>query len=79
MPDKKIQVFAYSGYRADEIPRSFVINNQKIDITDILNMWIEEQKENKSTKRFFRVRDKNGLVYTLYYNEKETAWFLRSR
>jgi hypothetical protein len=79
MPDKKIHVFSYSGYRAHEIPRAFMINNQKIEITDILDMWIEEKKKTFSRKRVYKVKGDDGFVYTLYFDEKETEWFLQSR
>ena len=79
MPDQKIQVFAYSGYRADEIPRSFILNTQKIDIIDILDMWIEERNQTMLRKRFYRVSDKDGFMYTLYHDEKKSDWFLQSK
>jgi hypothetical protein len=76
MTDKKIQVTAYAGYRGEESPRSFILNDKKIDVIKILNMWIEEDIRSKSRKRFFKVKGSDGYAYRIYYDEKKNEWFL---
>jgi hypothetical protein len=76
MTDKKIKVTAYSGYREEESPRSFILNDKKINVIKILNMWIEEDIRNKSRKRFFKVKGSDGYTYRIYYDEKKNEWFL---
>lgn len=76
MSDKKIEVITYSGYRSEERPRSFVIDGEKIEVIGILRMWIEEGRENRERKRFFKVKGSDGYIYTLFYDEKSSDWFL---
>lgn len=77
MPDKKIEVIAYSGYREEESPRYFVIDEEKIEVIKILRMWVEEGYESRNRKRFFTVRGSNGYIYTLFFDEKLSDWFLK--
>jgi hypothetical protein len=37
-----IKVTAYSGYRDNESPRTFVINDEALTVVEILDKWIEE-------------------------------------
>lgn len=55
MPDQKIKVIAYAGYRTEETPGAFILQNEKIVVIEILDMWIEEveRKEIKVQKGLF--------------------------
>ncbi len=75
MSDKKIEVIAYSGYKEEEIPRAFFIDGEKIEVIEVLKMWIEEELEDKERKRFFKVKGSDGYTYTLFYDEKSSNWF----
>ena len=37
-----IKVTAYSGYRDNESPRAFLMNDETMTVVEILDMWIEE-------------------------------------
>jgi hypothetical protein len=37
MPDERIQVIAYSGYRGEETPRAIIHHDEKIEVIDILS------------------------------------------
>jgi len=76
MSSERVVVRAYSGYRAEEIPRSFVLCNETIEAGEILYGWIEEDPETRKRKRFFRIRGSDGYLHKLYYDEAEEAWFL---
>jgi len=75
MGDRKIEVAAYSGHKAEECPRSFLIGGEQIDIASVRKTWIEEQ-EDRQRKRFFKVEDCDGFQYVLYYDEQLLEWFL---
>jgi hypothetical protein len=47
MSYENIKVIAYSGYRGDESPRAFFINDEKITVVEIVDMWIEESLSNQ--------------------------------
>lgn len=78
MIDKKIDVHAYAGYRGEEEPRSFLLDKERIEVKEILSLWIEEDEEG-SRKRFFKVKGSDGFQYMLSYNEDTHEWFLRQR
>jgi hypothetical protein len=75
MSDQRIEVIAYSGYRGEEIPRVMILHNEKIEVAEILNMWIEEGLKDKARKRFFKVKGSDGKTHKIYYQEKEREWF----
>jgi len=76
MSDKKIEVVAYSGYRGEECPRSFILHNEKIEVIEILRMWIEERLKNGVRRRYFEVKGNDGYKYEIYYDEKGKEWFI---
>ena len=76
MSVETIEVIAYSGYRGEEYPRSFIIRGEKIEVSEILSMWIEEQIENKRRKRVLHVKGIDGYEYRVYYDEEIKQWFL---
>jgi hypothetical protein len=76
MTSGKIEVITYSGYKGEERPKSFVLDDNKIEVIEILKMWIEEDA-GRVRKRFFRLKGSDGYIHTLYYDEKLMNWFLR--
>lgn len=76
MPAEIIEVVAYSGYRGEECPRLFVVRGERVEVTAILSMWVEEQVENKKRKRIFQVRGSDGYEHKIYYDEKTQQWYL---
>ena len=76
MLDEKITVKSYSGCRAEEAPRSFILRGEEIEIAKILDLWIEEGARDRTRKRFFRVMDRDGVAHKIYRNESTEEWFL---
>jgi hypothetical protein len=76
MANEKIEVRSYAGYRAEEMPRSLLVHGEDIRITEIFDLWVEEGVEDRTRKRFFRVKGSNGLIYRIYLDEKNHEWFL---
>ena len=71
----QISVAAYSGYRGEEKPRSFVMEGQRIDISGIEREWTEEDAETGDRSRRFRVRGSDGLIHLLSHDEKTGSWY----
>jgi len=66
----KIEVLAYAGYRGEERPINFRMNNRQFDVSEIYLAWIEPGG------RYFRVRvGQTGAVMTIYYDEVAKEWF----
>ena len=74
MLEEKIEVIAYSGYRGEETPRIISLRGERIEVTEILKRWIEERSEDRSRKRFFRIRGSDGKIHKIYYDEKGMEW-----
>ena len=77
MSDQRIKVFAYSGYRGEEIPRAMILRDVRIDVVKILNMWIEEGVEDRGRKRFFEIKGNDRKSYRIYYLEEAGEWYYK--
>ena len=77
MPGERIEVISYSGYRGEETPRAFTAGVKKVEIIEILDRWIEEGLNDKTRKRFFKVKGSNGLIYRIYLDEGVDTWFMQ--
>lgn len=74
--EKKIEVIAYSGYKAEESPRFFFLDRERLEVLRVMKMWIEEGIDDRRRKRFFRIKASDGYIHTLYYDESMRSWFL---
>lgn len=79
MSDERVEVVAYSGFRGEESPRSFILHNENIEVIQILRMWIEERLEDGARRRFFEVKGSDGYRHKIYYDETEKEWFIAKR
>jgi len=70
-----VKVNAYSGYRGEEMPRSFIHEEKHHEVEEILSMTTETNKE-RNIYRKFLVRTGEGEKYTLFYDEGTGEWFL---
>ena len=78
MPEEKISVIAYSGYRGEETPKKIILHGNQIEVIEILDRWVEEGSVNRATKRFFRVKGSDGTIHKIYYDEGIFEWFLKT-
>lgn len=76
MPVERIEVDAYSGYKVEELPRTLIIKNKKVVVSQILKMWIEERQNDKNRRRYFDVEGSNRYIYRIYFDEMIKGWFL---
>lgn len=67
-----IHVDAYSGYKANERPSQFVLDEEIYEITTVLDQWYEP------TAMYFKVAAINGKTYLLRYDEQADEWTLQS-
>jgi len=77
MLEEKIEVIAYSGYRCEETPRIIFLRGERIEVIEILEQWIEEGPDDRTTKRFYQIKGNDGVVRRIYYNEKIMEWFCK--
>jgi hypothetical protein len=67
-----IYVDAYSGYKANERPRQFTLDEQIYEIVAVLDQWYEP------AATYFKVKSTQGKTYLLRYDEDNAKWTLQS-
>jgi len=67
-----IHVTAYSGYKANERPRDFTVDEDLYEITEVEDCWYEPEAI------YFRVRTTEGKRFILRYTESNDEWTLQS-
>jgi hypothetical protein len=66
----RVRVECYAGYRADEAPRAFWIEERRVGVTDVLDRWLAPDH------RYFKVRGDDGDVYILRQDGAADQWYL---
>lgn len=61
-------VDAYSGYKGEETPRSFILDGVSLRVVEVLDRWSTE------THCYFRVRANDDHRYVLRYGWDEECW-----
>jgi hypothetical protein len=67
-----IHVAAYSGYKANERPSEFALDEDTYEIAEVEDRWYEPEA------MYFKVRTTEGKRYILRYDELADEWTLRS-
>ena len=67
-----IYVDAYSGYKANERPRQFTLDEEMYEIDAVLDQWYEP------SATYFKVQSTEGKTYLLRYDEEADEWTLQS-
>jgi hypothetical protein len=67
---KKIEVVAYSGYKANERPISFIMDNRKVEVWDIIDRWYDADHD------YFKILGDDGMIYLLRWQRTSDLWFL---
>jgi hypothetical protein len=68
----RLYVDSYSGYKANERPQQFVLDEEIYDIAAVLDQWYEP------SATYFKVQSTEGKTYLLRYDEQEDEWTLQS-
>ena len=67
-----IHVTAYSGYKANERPCEFTVDEDLHEIAEVEDRWYEP------AAMYFRVRTTGGKRFILRYTETDDEWTLQS-
>ena len=67
---KKIKVEAYSGYKANERPLCFFIDDLRLEVRDIIDRWYGEEDD------YFKVLADDGKMYLIKWNRELDYWAL---
>jgi hypothetical protein len=66
----KIRVDCYSGYRGEETPRRFRLDDRQIEISEVVDRWLDPDH------RYFKVVGDDGATYILRHDSETDAWEL---
>lgn len=67
---KKIEVMAYSGYKANERPLYLVLDEQRLEVKKTLDTWYGVEHD------YFKVLADDGKVYLLKWHRFLDMWFI---
>lgn len=67
-PAKTIRVECYAGHRADESPRRFSFGQRTIEVSEILDRWLDPAHS------YFKVRGGDGAIYILRHDRTSDLW-----
>ena len=65
-----IKVDCYSGYRAEETPRSVLIGDNKVEVKELLDRWLSPDH------RYFKFLGDDDATYIIRYDTVICAWEL---
>ena len=65
-----IRVECYDGYRGEESPRRFFLNQRQINVVDILDRWLAIDH------RYFKVKGDDGVIYIIRHEVTTGQWEL---
>ena len=68
----QILVESYSGYRADERPSRFVLNERSYEVLEVEDRWYSREAI------YFRVVASDGNRYVLRHDEQADSWSLEA-
>lgn len=67
---KHIQVSAYSGYKANERPLAFYLDDRRYAVADVVDRWYGVEHD------YFKVLADDGKIYLLRWQRVLDLWFL---
>ena len=67
---RRIEVVAYSGYKANERPLYFFLDHQKLEVRHIIDRWYGVEHD------YFKVLAQDGKVYLLKWDRFLDLWFI---
>jgi hypothetical protein len=72
-----IKVKCYSGYKADESPRSFIWDNIEFEIVEIIDRWHEAyDKLTSQGINYYKVKTNLAGRYMIKHELDHDCWFL---
>ncbi|HOK76279.1 MAG TPA: hypothetical protein PLW35_00985 [Verrucomicrobiota bacterium] len=75
-----VKVQCYAGFKGEEEPRLFILDQRVIEIEEILDRWYQvESKPEWPRANYFRVRGCDQCIYMLKHDLESDEWYLGSR
>ena len=65
-----IRVFCYAGYRGEETPQRFFLQDRQIEVVKVIDRWLAPDH------RYFKIRGDDGAIYILRHDISIEQWEL---
>lgn len=75
---ERLDVISCSGSKGEERPVTFILRGRRIDVAEIAEQWIEDEREDRVRRRFFLVTGNDGSSHRVCYEESEGEWYYAS-
>ena len=73
----RIKVECHSGYKADEYPKCFFWNNNRIEIHEITDRWYQGEGHSEwPVSNYFKVDTSDGKQYIIKHDLEADEWHL---
>ena len=71
------EVQCHSGYKADEYPESFMVDNNRFMISEIIDRWYQADScPEFPVSDYFKVLTTCGLQYILKHDRENDRWYI---
>ena len=67
---QQVEVTAYSGYKANERPLHFILDQKKLEVQEIVDRWFGVEHD------YFKVRADDGGQYLLKWHRSSDSWYI---
>jgi hypothetical protein len=72
-----IEVRTYSATKSEELPKSFVLGNDALDILEITDRWYQgDNNADYPVSDYYKVRASDSVEYLLKHEMKNDRWFI---
>ena len=79
MPDERIEVGCYSGYKVNERPVAFIFQGRRWEVKKIIDRWYEGGLDpTRPEINYFKVKTTEDQVFILRYLSLFDAWSIRT-
>ena len=65
-----IGVECYAGHRGEQLPRTLVLGDRRIDVAEVVDAWLAPEY------RYFKLRGADGNTYLVRNDERSDTWEL---
>ncbi len=73
----EIKVECYSGYKSDETPRCFYLNDMRFEIKEITDRWYQaDPKPGFPVSDYFKVSTPDDKQFIIKHERKNDKWYL---
>jgi len=72
-----VPVESYSGYKADEYPKAFTIDNKRYEVKEVIDRWYQgDLNPEFPLTNYFRIETTCGNRFILKHDLEDDRWYV---